>query len=64
MGAGSPAKVNAKVPQTPKRQVSKIIKDTKNDEIQFLGGQFKAHIKLNKFDDDDKDKEKAVYTYE
>lgn len=30
----------------------------------MLNGTFKPHIKLNKFEDDDKDKEKPVYTYQ
>lgn len=30
----------------------------------MLNGQIKANIKLNKFDDDDRDKERPVYTYQ
>jgi hypothetical protein len=56
-----------KIPSGPgfeKVKTKKFIKDVHNDEIEVLNGQIKANIKLNKFDDDDRDKEKPVYTYQ
>jgi hypothetical protein len=41
-----------------------LIKDVFAEAIPVLGGTFKANIKLSKFEDDDRDKEKPVYTYQ
>jgi hypothetical protein len=49
--------------QQDKTKHKKLIKDVHNDEIEVLNGQIKANIKLNKFEDDEKDREKPMYTY-
>lgn len=48
----------------PEKLQKKLIKDMQSDTIQMLNGQFKATIKLNKFEDDDRDREKPMYTYQ
>ncbi|CDW73352.1 tpr domain containing protein [Stylonychia lemnae] len=67
-GPGSPDKGNnmfkSQMGDQQKHTIKKLIKDVQNDEIQVLNGQFKATIKLSKFEDDDKDKEKPMYTYQ
>lgn len=35
-----------------------------NDQIQVLNGQFKTNLKLSKFDDNERDKVKPLYTYQ
>ncbi len=61
---GSPLRYIQKISQEERSKTQKkLIKDVQSDSIQVLNGNFKPHIKLNKFDDDEKDKEKPVYTY-
>ena len=50
--------------QNDKNKQKKLIKDVRNDEIEVLNGQIRTNLKLNKFDDDERDKEKPVYTYQ
>jgi len=44
----------------PKR----LIKDIKSEHIDMLGGKLQASLQLRNFEDDDRDKEKPIYTYE
>jgi len=45
----------------PPKKILKDLLDTK--QVSMLGGQFAASIRLNRFEEDDHDKEKPAYTY-
>jgi hypothetical protein len=42
----------------------KLIKNSDQEGVHMLRGQFQANIKLNKFEDDEIEKVKPVYTYQ